>query len=309
MKVLVLGATGFLGKNFIKKLQSEHISYLTYNRKDGCDLFNYEQFREFLLLNKPTVIVNLSAHVGSVHYVSKYSADVYTDNVQIILNIYRAVDSCRKEIPEIKIVNPMTNCSYPDTDGIQEEKNWLNGDVHDSVFSYGNVKRVLYHTSRCYYEQHGIKSVNYMFGGVYGYGDSTDANKTHALNGMIMRMIECKKNNDPEFVIWGTGKPIRDWIYVDDVCHFLFNGMYDNEVIYPINVTQGKGYSINELAETIKDVLKYKGKLINDTTKMDGSQKKILSDNIFKRKFGEYKFKDLKDGMEETIKYYTEILK
>ena len=133
---------------------------------------------------------------------TSYAANVIYDNTLMALNLYQGV---REYCPSALVVNPLSNCCYANGTEVQEEANWLEGAVHPSVFSFGNFKRVLFYVSRCYEIQHNIKTVNLMFPGIYGPGDSTDPNKVHALNGMIIRMLGAIEANDPEFEIWGTG--------------------------------------------------------------------------------------------------------
>ena len=220
----------------------------------------------------------------------------------ILINLYKAVsESC----PNSKIINPLSNCSYPGSSDVQKEEEWLSGDVHESVFSYGNSKRILYLISKCYRDQYNIDSKNILVPNTFGPGDSLDANKTHALNGMIVRMIESMRKKEETFEIWGTGNPIREWAYVQDVVNILIECIkYDDELLYPVNLAQNKAFSISESAHLIKEILKFDGTLFFNTDYQDGAPVKILDDSLFKKLFPKFKFYDHKLGLEETIKYY-----
>lgn len=303
LKILVLGGSGFVGKNVLNHLATtpEHV-VISASRKESVDINNYEFFKEFLQKTRPDVIINCAAHVGSLHYVTTYAGDVISDNIQMSINIYRAVAAV---CPQTKIINPLSNCSYPGTSDIQFESEWWNGEVHDSVFSYGNSKRFLYVISKCYEKQYGIKTANFLIPNTFGPGDATDPNKTHALNGMIIRMLEAQKRQDSTFEIWGTGNPVREWAYIDDVVNILIAGITTSEnLVYPINLAQNKGYTIKQSAEFIAEAVGFKGSLLFNTKYADGAPVKILDDQKFKKVFPNFSFFDHKQGIKNTVEYY-----
>tara|TARA_R100001443_G_scaffold68652_1_gene77325 strand:- start:1069 stop:1992 length:924 start_codon:yes stop_codon:yes gene_type:complete len=304
--ILILGHTGFLGKNLTNFLENQPYNIFKLSR-DVCDLRDYNSICKHLKdISEIDVIFNCAANVGSVHYVTEKAADVISDNSLISLNLYKFV---LNYFPNATIVNPFSNCCYAEGDNIQEEENWLSGEVHESVFSFGNFKRVLYYISKCYNMQYDIKSINLMFSGIYGPGDSTNPNKVHALNGMIIRMLGAVENNDSEFEIWGTGKPIREWIYVEDVCKIMIDAVKNGQsIINPLNIAQGEGFSIAETAECISNSIGYDGKLTFNTDYQDGAPIKILGADNFKKVFNEYKFFNHQDGIDKTVEYYKEVL-
>ncbi len=307
MKVLVIGGHGFIGSHVTSKLNQIGYEPISVSRQNGTDLFILESIKDCLNKYQPKVIINCAANVGSVNYVSKYSADVIYSNVQMSINLYNAVASIS---PKIKIINPLSNCSYPGNSDFQKETEWQLGDVHNSVFSYGNSKRIIYLIGKCYRDQYGVISSNFLIPNTFGPGDSLDPNKTHALNGIIVRMINAKINKDQQFEIWGTGKPIREWAYVDDVVNILIEGITtEQDLLYPINLAQNKGFSIKDSAELIKKALKYNGQLYFNTKYQDGAPVKILDNNLFNKKFPNFKFYDHYKGLEKTINYYKSQIK
>lgn len=305
-KILILGGHGFVGKNVAKALKKSGHEIFVKSRADGVDLSDFASTLACLAEIKPDYIFNLSAHTGSLHYVTTYAADVLHDNIQMSLNLYKAA---LKVCPNTTIVNPLSNCSYPGDSDFQTEEQWWSGPVHESVFSYGNAKRFLYVLSKCYAKQYSLKSVNYIVPNTFGPGDSTDPNKTHALNGMIIRMIEAQHRNDAEFEIWGTGSPLREWAYIDDVTNILIKSLGGPEsLIEPVNLGQNKGYSIKESAEFIAEALGYKGKLVFNPKYQDGAPKKILDNKKFKEIFPDFVFSDHKKGIQNTVDYYKSVL-
>lgn len=304
-KYIVLGHTGFVGKNLTMYLTNKGNEVVGLSTEQ-CDLREYSQLlSELKKAGKVDAIFNCAANVGSVHYVTAKAGEVISDNTYIALNLYKAVlDQC----PETTVVNLLSNCCYVDGTQIQEEEKWIDGPVHHSVFSFGNFKRVLYYISKCYDMQFGINSINLMFSGIYGPGDSTDPNKVHALNGMIIRMLESIEKGDDKFEIWGTGKPIREWIYIDDVCKILLQSLEHKNLIEPVNVAQGKGFAISETAQNIAKATGYDGDLVFNTDYQDGAPIKILGMGKFQELFKDYVFYDHQEGVAKTVNYYREVL-
>jgi GDP-L-fucose synthase len=305
MKFLVLGHTGFVGKNLFQHLVENGHDVCAWS-SEQCDLRDYEQVDTMMKkLDSLDAVFNCAANVGSVHYVTAKAAEVISDNSYIALNLYKAI---HKHFPSAKIINLLSNCCYADGTQIQDENAWAEGSVHPSVFSFGNFKRVLYYVSKCYSMQYNIKSINLMFSGIYGPGDSTDPNKVHALNGMIIRMLGAIKEDAEEFEIWGTGKPIREWIYIDDVCQILLRSLDMEQIIEPVNVAQGEGFSIAETAECIANATGFEGNLTFNTKYQDGAPIKILGMGRFKDLFEDYSFYDHQEGVSQTVQYYREVL-
>lgn len=304
MKILVVGGSGFIGKNLINKI-SENDLVFNFSRRNSCNLFDFETAKQKILDFSPDVVYNLASHGGSLHYVTKNAANVISDNIQMYLNLYKIVSEL-KVSP--LVVNPISNCSYPGDSSIQSEDDWANGAPHKSVISFASSKRTLYYISKCYNLQYGINSINLIFPNAFGVFDNIDPNITHAMDGMIIRMLKAKSNVDPEFEVWGTGNPIREWIYSEDFASILLEAPGKIKDIEPINIAQGKGYKIKESVEFIKELCGYKGQIVFNTKYMDGDPVKVLCNKKFSLNFPDYKFLDHKEAILKTIKYYEGVL-
>ena len=306
MKILIIGGHGFVGKNINELLKDSPHEVISLSRVDGFDLTDYKSTEEHLTKLKPDVIMNCAAHVGSLHYVSEYTADVVDDNTQMILCLYRAV---KNVCPQAKVINPISNCSYPGDALVQEESEYWDGAVHQSVWSFANSKRMWVVVSECYERQYNINTVNFLAANSYGPGDYTDPNKTHALNGMIIRMLKAKAANESQFEIWGTGKPTREWLYVKDLASMMVQAIDMKEPqATPINIGQNKAYAIRETAEMIKELAGYEGELTFNTSYQDGAPTKQLDDKLFRSRYPDFAFTDISEGIKETIAYYQKAL-
>lgn len=307
-KILILGGFGFMGKNLNQIFMNSEYQIFNESRQTGCDMTKLEQLSSTIKRIQPNIIINAAAHVGSIAYVTKYAGDVCTDNSLMYLNLYNAVAQINTDII---IINPISNCSYPGIIDIQHEENWWDGAIHQSVESYGTPKKLGFILSECYKRQFGIQTVNLIIPNSYGPYDYVDEDRTHAMNGIIMRMLKSKKANDSEFVIWGTGAPIREWIYMLDVANII-KQIIDNKMFdilpNPINLGQQHGTSIYETVQTVKQLLAYDVNIVQDTTKQDGAPIKILGDQQFKQHFSKFKFTDYEIGIQNTINYYIGLL-
>jgi GDP-L-fucose synthase len=305
MKILVLGGTGFLGKHVIRLLKKKGHKPFSLSRKEGTDIRDLKSFSKKLKEINPDTIINCAAHVGSVHYATTYAADMIDDNMRIVLNIYKGVkDVC----PKAKVINPISNCSYPGEANIHYEPDWENGPVHDSVLAYASVRRMIYAVSASYKRQYEIKTVNWIIANSYGPGDYTDPNKVHAMNGIIIRLMKAQKTKDKTFEIWGSGKPTREWVYIEDAAKILVESIKIDEQIYPVNLAQNKAYSIAEIAEIAAKILKYNVEFTFNTKFADGAPFKILDNRQFRKKYPKFKFTELNAGIKNTIKYYKTVL-
>lgn len=305
-QVLVLGGTGFVGQHVVRRLEREGIKAVVASRRTGLDLRDYLAVRRYLDDVQPDAIINCAAHVGSVHYVTQFAADVLHDNLQMTLNLYRAVHELHLNA---RITNPLANCSYPGEGETYRESEWLAGPTHPSVFSYGEARRMTYFLARAYQMEYGVRSANFLVPNTYGPGDYTDPNKTHALNGMIVRLLKAKRTQTPTFEIWGTGKPVREWLYVADLAEILVRSLsMEEDLLYPVNIGQQSGTTIRELAEMIARAVGYKGELVFNTDYQDGAPVKIMANERFQRLFPHYRFYDMEEGIRETVAYYERVL-
>ena len=306
MKIIVLGSQGFVGKAVVHQLNLSSHEVFPLSRKNQFDLLNLKSTEKHFSSIQPDAIVNCAAHVGSVHYGLKHPATIFHDNMQMILNMFSAVS---KTCPNAVLVNPISNCVYPMDADVQEENQLWEGIPHPTALPYASTQRMIYVISKSYFEEYNIISRNLIFPGIYGPGNHTDTERVHALDGIIIRMILAQRSNAEKFEIWGTGKPVREWCYIDDIVKLVISTIeIDGDLIEPVNIGQKTGYSIRELAEMTAKVLNFKGKLVFNTNYPDGAAIKVLDNKRFRECFFGHEFMCIEEGISKTVKYYQSVL-
>jgi GDP-L-fucose synthase len=303
-KIVLIGGFGFLGRNLQKVFENDNrYEIYSISRKNGYDLLEKEKIKELLKEIQPEYVINCAAYVGSLEYVNNHVADIISQNLMLGINLWEIL----KEINyKGVVINPISNCTYPGKADTQKEDEWWNGMVHPSIISYGSAKKTIYMINRCYEKQYGIKTLNIIMPNSYGEYDYNDENRVHALNGIIIRMLKLVKTDDRQFVVWGSGKPIREWGYMPDTAKFFKHIIDENisELPNPINIGQGVGHTINEIVNLIKEKIDPKIEIVNDVNKIDGDPVKILDGSKFIEKFPNFEFTDIETGIENTINYY-----
>ena len=300
--ILLLGSSGFIGKNLLQFLKKEN--YEVYNpNSQKVNLLSFNSLDKYLKkLPKIDLIINSAARIGGLGYMIAEPEKIFIENSQMIGNLIRATK-------KYKIENYLalgSACSYPDnTKKLMIEKNLWNGRINNKIEPYGMMKK---------FELTGLNSMklkykkfNFFYpilANVYGPGDNFDLDHSHVLGALIAKFIEAKKNNFKKVSIWGSGQAIRDFVFIDDVsksiCKMLKNDNLKNKII---NITSGEKISIKQLVNLIKKVTKFEGSIEWDNSKPEGIKFKALSDK--KMKF--YKLNctvNLEKGIRKTIKWF-----
>jgi GDP-L-fucose synthase len=304
-RVAILGGTGFAGRNVRNCLEGAGLTVTVFSRATGCDLLDVKSTWAALDPFRPDYIVNCAAVVGSINYVTDFAADVVEANMRIVLNVYRVAEQMRGVV----VVNPIANCAYPGVMDVYEERALWDGPIHPSVLSYGSTRRMMWVCAKCYFDQYGVRSVNLVVPNMYGPYDSTNPNKTHALNALIIKFVRAIKHGEPKIEVWGTGLPIREWLYVKDFAEIIRRVVESgSHPLDPVNIAQNRGYNVRELVKEIQEQTQYGGEIVYNTHYQDGSPKKVMDDQLFRQRFPDFAFTGLKGGIRDTIEYYRRIL-
>ena len=303
MKVLVVGSNGFLGKHVKSLLDSEdrhHVFEIT--GKDQVDLTRYEFLSDYLSEFKPKVIINCAAFVGGISYGYKHPAKMLYENSLMAINLYKA--SLEHNVD--KLINPISNCAYPGKLTTYKEEYFFDGPPDKSVYNYGISKRLYVQLGNSFFEENNFSSVNVVISNMYGPYDHFDIERSHALGAIIKKVHDAKKDDINKVEIWGTGKPIREWLYVKDGAEALIRSMSLEPGHHFFNVGIEKGISVIELAGIIKDKFGWNGKFELDTSRPDGVLEKKVDGNLGQIKLGWKPETNLNDGIQTTIDWYIE---
>ena len=300
-KIMVAGGTGFLGKRVVKKLKEKGYPFVTTSLSLGTDFRNKSQTEKFFQKEKPTLLINCAAFVGGIKFGLEHEGEIYYNNALINLNLFE----CARKFGIKRIINPISNCSYPDVDNKKfKEKEWWNGPLHRSVLVYGFVKKGTWVLSTAYRKQYGLDIVNFLVPNMYGPGDHFNEVRSHALGALVMKICRAKEKKLPEVIVWGTGKPIREWLFVDDCVEAFLKAFKIPSADEPVNIGRGEGVSISKLASLIKKAVGYKGKLVYDTSKPDGAPYKIMNVKKMKKIFDWLPPTDIEKGIKQTVNWY-----
>jgi GDP-L-fucose synthase len=307
MKIVLLGANGFVGKNVAELIEKNGYAIQKVSRQNGYDLRELDDNLRFIKEYNPDVIINCAAHVGSLNYVTEFAADVLSDNSKMILNLYDAV---RQTKPAITIIQPLANCAYPANATVYKEDEFWNGPLHPSVMSYGFTRRLMWTTADCFRLQYGIRSVNLITPNMYGPHDSTDPNKAHALNALASKFVKAIHDNQEQVEIWGTGVAIREWLYALDFARVVLEALKelnDDKFYQPFNIAQEYGLSVKELVGLILKYVPYKGKVWYNDKKPDGAPRKVMDKTKFEKILPRFKFTSFEEGIKATAAYYQSV--
>ncbi len=299
-KVFVPGGDGFLGKSVIKKLKEEGINFVSLSLKDGIDFRDFKQTKELFKKEKFDAVINCAAYVGGIEFGLKHQGEMFYNN--ILMDTYLMEAS---RLSGVKLfINPISNCTYPAHLTTFKEDQWWSGPLHESVLTYGFARKASWVQAKAYKEQYGFNSIHLILSNMYGPRDYFDEVRSHALTALVMKFCEAKKNNAPQVVVWGSGKPIREWLYVEDGAEALVRAMSLKPQVEPINVGRGEGISIGQLAEIIKEMVGFAGKIVFDQSRTDGAACKIMDVENMKKVFNWAPPTSLEDGIKKTIEWY-----
>lgn len=300
MKIAVTGATGFLGKSVVKKLQAQGIDPILTSLSLGVDLRDYEQASDFFQQEKPEVVLNCASYVGGIQYGYKYPVDLFENNLLMNVNLLRAA----RESGVQRVVNPIPNCVYPAKATLFKEEEIWDGPLHESVQVYAFVRKALWMGAWANHHQYGLDSINIVLSNMYGPGDHFEEERSHALGALIMKFVEAKRHNAPFVNVWGSGKPVREWLHVDDGAEAMIRSIDLPPTTNFINIGVASGMSIAEMAHLVKTLVGYKGEIQFDLSKPDGAPYKTVDGSRGEQLMGWKPSMPFREGVEDTIRWY-----
>lgn len=301
MKVLVFGSNGMVGSSVsrILKKDSYFEKIFTSNRKD-TNLFKLSDTKKTINKIKPDVIINAAAKVGGIVANNTYKTEFILENLKINMNILESL----VPLNDIKLINLGSSCIYPlNSKNPINESSIMSGKLEPTNSPYAMAKLAAIELGNSMSAQFGHKIVNLMPTNLYGINDNFDENESHVIPGLISRMHKAKVEGLKEFEVWGTGKPKREFLYVDDLS-FAISHIIKKDINVPLlNVGSNDEITISSLVTLIKKIIEFNGEIIFDTTKPDGNPRKLLDSSKI-LKLGWKPKMNLEKGIEKTYKWY-----
>jgi GDP-L-fucose synthase len=296
-KIYIAGHRGMVGSAIVRKLNAEGYHNIIYRTSSELDLRNQDLVNSFFLVDKPDYVILAAAKVGGIHANNTYRAEFIYDNLMMEANIIHA--SYMNKVKKLLFLG--SSCIYPKmAPQPLKEEYLLSGYLESTNQPYAIAKIAGIEMCDSYRAQYGCNFISAMPTNLYGTNDNYHPENSHVLPALIRRIILAKKNNDLSVVIWGTGTPRREFMHVDDLadaCYFLLQNY--NEAGH-VNIGWGEDVSIKELAYIIASEVGYTGALEFDTTKPDGTPRKLL-DTTKINNLGWKPSIKLEDGIRRTI--------
>ena len=273
MKTLIFGSKGMVGSSVSRILEQDSRYELILSNREKTDLFNLDETKKLIEDIKPNVVINAAAKVGGIYANNTQRFSFIVDNLKINMNI---LESC-KPFSEIKIINLGSSCIYPlNAPNPITEEQFMNGKLEPTNSPYAMAKLSSIEIGNSMTKEFGHEIINLMPTNLYGPHDYFSDSNSHVIPGLMQRMHKAKIKNEQEFLIWGSGNPLREFLHVDDLARAIKKviEVKTNESL--INVGSSEEISIKTLAESLKNVIGYKGLLGFDKSKPDGNPRKLL---------------------------------
>lgn len=299
-KIYVAGHKGLVGSAIVRILLSQGFTNIVTRTSNELDLRNQTAVEAFFEKEKPQYVFLAAAKVGGIFANSNAPADFIYDNMMIAFNVIHSAYLSGVE----KLLFLGSSCIYPKMaqQPIKEEY-LLTGALEPTNEAYAIAKISGLELCKFYRRQYGCDFISAMPTNLYGINDNFDINTSHVLPALIRRFHEAKISNAAEVVLWGTGKPLREFLYVDDLADALLHLMLNYSDEIHINVGTGEDLSINDLALVIKEIVGFNGALVYDNSKPDGTPRKLLDVSRLSATGWRYKT-PLREGIEKVYRWY-----
>ncbi|HSD23428.1 MAG TPA: GDP-L-fucose synthase [Solirubrobacterales bacterium] len=294
-RVVVTGGAGFLGKPTTARLR-ELGAEVSVVRSAQYDLRERGAARS--ALEGAEVVLHLAANVGGIGFNRRNPAPLARDNLEMSLNVFEAA----RELGIGKLVAAGSVCAYPKFTPVpfSEDEIW-NGYPEESNAPYGLAKKMNFVLSDAYRRQYGLDSCVPVMANLYGPGDNFDLEDSHVIAAMVHKYAVAGERGEPEVVLWGTGEPTREFLYVDDAARALLLCAEKLEVSDPVNIGTGTETRIRDLAEMISELTGYEGRTIWDESRPDGQPKRYLDVSRARELIGFEAGMPLREGLRRTI--------
>ncbi len=300
-KVYVAGHRGLVGSAIVRKLNQSGFTNIVMRSQNELDLRNQQAVNEFFLKEKPDYVFLAAAKVGGIWVNKQNPASFIYDNVAIELNVIDA--AYRNNVKKLLFLG--SSCIYPrECPQPIKEEYLLSSPLEPTNEGYAIAKIIGLKLCQAYNFQYGTNFISCMPTNLYGPGDNFNLDTSHVIPALIRKFFEATRDGKKEVVVWGSGAPYREFLYIEDLadaCLFLMEHYNENEII---NIGTGRDIMIKNLAERIRSIVGYEGSIAFDTRKPDGTPRKLLQVDKLTA-LGWDAPTSLDKGLKETISWYT----
>lgn len=301
-KIYVAGHRGLVGSAIVRNLKDHGFNNLLLKTSSDLNLTNQDEVNQYFESQKPDYVFLAAAKVGGIHANDTYPADFIRDNLQIQTNV---IDAAYRNNAR-KLLFLGSSCIYPKfSPQPMKEEYLLTGELEPTNEWYAIAKIAGIKMCQAYKKQYGFNAISIMPTNLYGPGDNFNLNNSHVMPALIRKFHDAKIQGNDEVVVWGTGTPKREFLHVDDMASasvFLMNNYDGTEIV---NAGVGDDVSIAELAEIVKQVVGYEGSIVYDTSKPDGTPRKLLNVDAMKALGWSAKI-ELQEGVASTYNWFLE---
>jgi GDP-L-fucose synthase len=296
-RYLITGSAGMLGSSLRRLLVNEDAVYLT---REDADLTSFEATAALFRTHKPEFVIHCAAVVGGIGSNSIHSGDYFRKNILINLNVLEAARLAGVK----RLISFMSTCVFPDkTEYPLKENNLHNGAPHPSNFGYAYAKRMLEVQSSAYRKEWNCDFIVAIPTNMYGPQDDFALEGGHVIPSLIHRTY-LRQQEESDLLAWGTGSPLREFVYVDDIAKLTLWALENYREEEPIIFSSGVERSIKELVEIVAEKMKFTGKIVWDSTKPDGQFRKPSDTAKLRRLRQDFQFTTLNEGIEKSVAWF-----
>jgi len=299
--ILVTGGAGFLGRHVVAELERRGAKQVHVPRRRDHDLVDGDAVRRLLDHVRPHVVVHLAAVVGGIGANQRHPGRFFYENLMMGAQLME--ESRRRGVEKFVAVG--TVCSYPKHAHVPfcEDDLW-DGYPEETNAPYGLAKKMLLVQAQAYRQEYGFDAVFLLPVNLYGPGDDFDPETSHVIPALIRKMAEARERNAPEVEVWGTGAASREFLYVEDAARGIVLATERYGDAAPVNLGTGCEITIRELAERIRRIVGYEGRLRWDTSRPDGQPRRCLDTSRAEAAFGFRAAMDFDEGLRRTVDWY-----